>query len=345
MAAGVALLLSTFAMPVRVWRTGELPVPPLALAPAGSEALGAGRLWIDSDAACGAGARVDPDDCFALLLFAAAAPARIVGISAVRGNASHDVVEATVREFLLQARRDGAPALPLYPTADAPAALRRALGQVRLTIVALGPLTNIAAALRDRPDLAARVERLVVVMGRRQGHLFHPSEGRAHGMLLGHGPVFSDFNYAQDRRAAEAVMRLAVPITMVPYEAAREVLLTRADVDSLARSGGASAWAAVRARAWLAYWREQIGLDGFYPFDLLAAAFVLHPSFFDCAAVRAWISPSALPAWLGFGDALYVGLRSEQPADARAARGVTYCPRVRAGLRDWMLRQLRPARE
>jgi hypothetical protein len=130
---------------------------------------------------------------------------------------------------------------------------------------------------------------------------------------------------------------------MVPYEAARQVLLTSADVESLAAGGGAGAWVAARSRAWLRYWRDDIGLDGFYPFDLVAAAFVLQPGFFDCAAVPSWISPSPLPAWLGFGNSLFVGLEREQPADARTAHAVTYCPVVHEGLRDWLLRELRAA--
>lgn len=48
-------------------------------------------------------------------------------------------------------------------------ALREALADGPLSIVALGPLTNIAAALRDRLELQANVKRIVAVMGRRPG--------------------------------------------------------------------------------------------------------------------------------------------------------------------------------
>lgn len=75
-----------------------------------------------------------------------------------------------------------------------------------LTILALGPLTNIAQALTARPDLVANIARLIAVMGRRQGHLFHPAEGEGHGILFGHGPVFRDFNFDQDREAAARVL-------------------------------------------------------------------------------------------------------------------------------------------
>jgi hypothetical protein len=62
-------------------------------------------------------------------------------------------------------------------------------------VVALGPLTNLAAVLDARPELRSRVARVVAVMGRRPGHVFHPAEGAGGGLLFGHGPVFRDFNF------------------------------------------------------------------------------------------------------------------------------------------------------
>jgi purine nucleosidase len=53
-AALVFLLMGTFALPIPVWRTGELPAPPLPLVEGGPAVSLSGRLWIDTDAACGA---------------------------------------------------------------------------------------------------------------------------------------------------------------------------------------------------------------------------------------------------------------------------------------------------
>lgn len=297
------------------------------------------RLWIDSDAACGSGARVDPDDCFAVLLLARAAPRLVVGVSAVGGNASLAVVESTLRE--LMAKTDAS--IAVHGAADSAAALQRALEEGPLTLLALGPLTNIATALRQRPDLARNVTRLVAVMGRREGHLFHPSEARGHGMLFGHGPVFRDFNYAKDPEAAEAVLRSGVPVTMVPYEAARRLILSGADLDSFAAAGGAAAWVASRSHEWLEYWRQDVGLDGFYPFDLVAAAFLLRPEMFRCAAVRWWIRPRPRPlTWLGVGDPLFVGLEEEKKSrEVRSTGPAIYCPELRDGLHDWVVQTLR----
>lgn len=163
--------------------------------------------------------------------------------------------------------------------------LAGALAEGPLTIVALGPLTNIAALLRERPELRANVARLVAVMGRRPGHIFHPAEGAGGGIFFGHGPIFRDFNFALDPDAVREVLAAGVPVSLVPYDAARGIELTAQDLDGLAASVPE---VVRRARGWLEYWRTDIGRNGFFPFDLLAAAYVLEPSLLRCTAVRAW---------------------------------------------------------
>jgi hypothetical protein len=77
----------SFTIPIEVWRTGELPAPPLGLVDGGPAVDMPARIWIDTDAACGHSRTTDPDDCFVLLLLAHAPGVRIAGISTVFGNA------------------------------------------------------------------------------------------------------------------------------------------------------------------------------------------------------------------------------------------------------------------
>jgi inosine-uridine nucleoside N-ribohydrolase len=282
------------------------------------------RIWVDTDAACGHSPRTDPDDCLALLALAQQAPQRIAGISVVAGNAPLEVTDRTTRELMQLAN----PGIAVH---SGHRALAHALEAAPLTIVALGPLTNIASALRDRPQLTAKVERLVAVMGRRPGHLFHPAEGAGGGMLLGHGPVFSDFNFAQDPAAAAYVLGLDIRVTLIPYDAARHVELGAADLDRLAARGGAHAWVAQRSRAWLQFWQDDIGRAGFYPFDLLAAAYLLSPQRFECARVLAGIGSDLLFLVPWRDRALLVTQRPEQLQDAGVKRPAVYCHKLRPG--------------
>jgi purine nucleosidase len=353
----VLVLVVSFALPVRIWRTGELAAPPLPLVMGGPAVEMPKRVWIDTDAACGNGRTTDPDDCFALLLLAQAPSLEIAGISTVHGNAALEVTDRTTRDLAAALARDGDSRAAVFggsasPLAQAPdrlgrapahAALERALEAGPLTLVALGPLTNLATVLRERPDLQANVTRLIAVMGRRPGHRFHPAEGTGRGgILFGHGPVFSDFNFNQDQAAAVSVLNMLLPTTLIPYEAARLVSLTGADVARIGQRGGPSALVASRATGWLEFWQKDIGRNGFYPFDLIAAAYVLTPKHFGCAAsATAWIGKDRKLRNLIYDpDALLVGLERNKPADVRSSSSVVYCPQVDSSLHAWLMSNL-----
>jgi hypothetical protein len=160
-------------------------------------------------------------------------------------------------------------------------------------------------------------------------------------MLLGHGPVFTDFNFAQDPEAAVRTLRSGVPLTLVPYDAAREISLKAADLRRIAESSGPGAWVAHRAGAWLEYWREGVGRQGFYPFDLVGAAFVLRPDLFGCARLAAWIGKDRrMWGWLGRPQGFLVDIAVDPEADARASGPVRYCPELSPRLHDWLLATL-----
>ncbi len=148
-------------------------------------------------------------------------------------------------------------------------------------------------------------------------------------MLLGHGPIFRDLNFAKDPGAARSILEMRLPITLVPYDAARAVRITSEDLDRLELVGPAFAWAARRSRAWLEYWRDEIGQPGFYPFDWVAAAYVVRPDQFHCAVAMAWIS-NEWAFWLIPRTSLLVGPAS--PSDAQGATEVIYCPKANRSL-------------
>jgi inosine-uridine nucleoside N-ribohydrolase len=337
----VLLALLTFALPIREWRTGELAAPPLPVVDGGPRVAIPPRVWIDTDAACGAGRTTDPDDCFAIALLGLAPEVDLVGISTVGGNASLDVTDSTTRALMGQIGRGGR-AVPVYRGSASAPPLVRALDQGPLTLVALGPLTNLDAVLHGRPELRANVGRLVAVMGRRPGHLFHPAEGEGKGgILFGHGPVFSDFNFEQDRVAAIRVLNMRLPTTFLPYDAARQLRLTDGNLARFRSAGGAAAWVAERAKSWLDYWRDDIGVAGFYPFDLLASAYVLAPERFGCAPAEAAIARD-LRLWgrLWGPWGVLINRAGVRPVNAAAHAPVLYCERVRPSLHQWLVEQL-----
>ena len=92
-----------------------------------------------------------------------------------------------------------------------------------LTILALGPLTNLALLLRDAPEAYARTRR-IIAMG---GTIHEPGNA---------GPL-AEFNMASDPLAAQAVFGGSVPVTLIPLDVTRQVRATSQDLDRLAAFG------------------------------------------------------------------------------------------------------------
>jgi len=179
-------------------------------------------------------------------------------------------------------------------------------------------------------------------MGHRPGHIFHPTEGRSGAILFGHGPVFRDFNFAQDEEAAARVISMNIPLILVPYDAARNIVITDADLSELVSAGGSSKWVAESAAGWLSYWKDDKGQAGFYPFDLAAAAYVLHPELFHCANVdaRASRDTTLWNSWLFSTRSLLVGPARQNQRPTTEHTQVIYCPETQANLRTISIAEL-----
>ena len=105
------------------------------------------------------------------------------------------------------------PTVPLDGRDGVGLIVERALaGDARpLTIVAVGPLTNVAAALRQAPEIAARLDRIAIMGG---------------AIGLGNWTPSAEFNIHVDPEAAEIVVASGVPITLVPLEVTHRALAT-----------------------------------------------------------------------------------------------------------------------
>ena len=243
------------------------------------------RVWIDTD--------MGFDDVVAIAMVADGPDAAIAGLSLVAGNAPLVQVAQNARDaaaFLgwdapIHRGRDrpllgdlvtaayalGDGAMPTVgrtlPAADTPLsaepalpALIRYLVEGGSEILALGPLTNIAALVIARPDLAVRIR--LVWMGGSAGP--------------GNHTAVAEFNAAVDPEAIQAVIDAGVRIGMVGLDACRPVTVSVADADRLRAIGGDRA--AVLADL----------LEGYACIGQAA-----HP-LYDPVAAAAWIDPATV---------------------------------------------------
>lgn len=188
------------------------------------------------------------DDAVAILL-ALASPedVEVMGIVAVAGNVPLDLTQRNVRIICELA---GKPDIQVYSGCDRP--LTRALvtaeyvhGKTGLdgpqmadptmplqdmhgvdylietlrrepagtvTLCALGPLTNIATALQRAPDIAARIQQ-IVLMG---GAYFE----------VGNVTPAAEFNIYVDPQAAEIVFKSGIPLVVMPLDVTHKALTT-----------------------------------------------------------------------------------------------------------------------
>jgi purine nucleosidase len=249
------------------------------------------RVWIDTDPSCGHSATSDVDDCLAILQAVRSPALKIAGISTVFGNETGKITWETANDLLQRFDEDPAISDPLpllFRGADKAGqedskgvqAIIEALEAGPLTVIAIGPLTNVAAVLKNRSDLANRVEKVVAVAGTRPGtRRLWPGNSR----IL----HFHDLNFIKDVDAFDAVLTSGVPLHLMPFEAANQVTVTRRDMEELERTTGVAAWIAGESDGWIGFWEDRLDREGFSPFDSLAVGYLTAPGMFTCEIVPA----------------------------------------------------------
>jgi len=103
-----------------------------------------------------------------------------------------------------------------------------------ISIVAVGPLTNVALALRDDPDLAGKLRSIVIMGGSLSGGNVTPA---------------AEFNLYVDPEAARVVFDAGVPLTMVGLDVTRKVLFTDERLKALEVAKNPSGIAAAKIMA------------------------------------------------------------------------------------------------
>lgn len=134
-----------------------------------------------------------------------------------------------------------------------------------VTVLATGPLTNLAQALAADPKLAEGIARIVIMGGAVD------VDGNA---TVDGSPAPAEWNFAADPAAAAAVLASGIPITLVPLDATNDVKITRAFADDL--HADASAGPANLVDELLLRTPGSIGVDYFW--DALAATMLVEPA-------------------------------------------------------------------
>ncbi len=244
------------------------------------------KIIIDTD--------IGVDDAFALAY--AARHMDILGICAVFGNVTVDQAVKNARLFCAKMAihtgvyRGCSRPLALDPTpvsgkihgkdglgdafdnpydASAQDGIRFIIDSVKknpgeITLVAIGPLTNIATALNLAPEIIPLV-REVVIMGGAFGTHGHAGNVTPH----------CEFNIWKDPHAADQVLSSALPVVMLPLDVTHEVLVTGEEI----RATGQPVLTAI-SRGYLDYSLKSEGFEGMALHDTLTLSYLINPGWF-----------------------------------------------------------------
>jgi inosine-uridine nucleoside N-ribohydrolase len=238
------------------------------------------------------------DDAIALLLALASPELDLAGVTTVAGN---QTLQKTTANAIRVLDHVGRPEVPVAAGADRPLVRARYVADyvhgetgldgpdlppaarepakehaidfmaarasdAPLTLVAVGPLTNVALFLARYPELQDRIERVVLMGG---------------AIAEGNVTPAAEFNIWADPEAAERVFQSGLDVTMVGLDVTHKALFRQEHADALAAAGKAGRLVADLFGFYVQFHRSQYGWDGTPIHDAVAVAHVIDPSILE----------------------------------------------------------------
>ncbi|NOX41694.1 MAG: nucleoside hydrolase [Alphaproteobacteria bacterium] len=280
------------------------------------------------------------DDAVAILLALASPELEVLGVTAVAGNVPLALTELNARKICELAGRpdmlvfagcaeplsrklvtaehvhgrtglDGpvlpAPTMPLQSQHGVDFIIETVRKQPSgtVTLCTLGPLTNIATALQRAPDIADKIQE-IILMG---GAYFE----------VGNITPTAEFNIYVDPEAADIVMKSGIPVVMMPLDVTHKALTTRARIDAFRKLGTPVGTAVANLTDFFERFdMEKYGSDGAPLHDPCVIAYLVKPELFKGRNINVEIEITSdltlgmtVADWWGVTDrsanALFVG--------------------------------------
>ncbi len=133
-----------------------------------------------------------------------------------------------------------------------------------VTLACTAPLTNLAVALIQRPEIAAGIREVVIMGG---------------GINRGNITPVAEFNFYADPHAARVVFESGLPITLVPLDVTHQVLVTNDVIASIRAIGNPVSRVAADLLAYYGSMRRP-ALAGAPLHDPCVIAYLLRPDLF-----------------------------------------------------------------
>ena len=241
------------------------------------------------------------DDAVGILLALASPEVEVLALTTVAGNVPLDL---TSRNARIVCEIAGRPDIPVHAGCDAPLSrplvtaehvhgksgldgialfqpasalapghavdaiidILRREPEGSVTLIAMGPLTNLATAFRRAPDIVPRL-REIVLMG---GAYFE----------VGNITPAAEFNIYVDPEAAQIVFAAGAPLTVLPLDVTHKALTSRDWIEQMRASGPVGRAVAGWTDFFERYDREKYGAEGAPLHDPCTIAWLIQPDLF-----------------------------------------------------------------
>ncbi len=159
-----------------------------------------------------------------------------------------------------------------------------------VTLIAVGPLTNLALAVSLEPDIVPAV-REVIIMG-----------GAAN--RGGNASPVAEANIHNDSAAANIVFHAGWPLTMVGLDVTTATIMSPAYLEELGQTGNVATDFIARIVPFYLQFHQKQGVDGIFVHDSSAITYALDPSVFrseqayvDVCVSRDGLNGQTTPDW------------------------------------------------
>lgn len=219
----------------------------------------------------------DVDDGLALLYLLGCPEAEVLGITATYGNNQVDIVMENTQRMLknlgreaITLKRGGAKKGDWDSEASHYLAEMAEKYKGELSVLATGSLTNLWGAYKIDPEFFDHVKEIVLMGGVTEPLVFEKK-------------VMDELNFSCDPTATETVLTKGKNVSVITGNNCLKVLFTKEEYKErfFASEKRIAKYIREETDYWFQYNEDSYGIDGFYNWDVIAAAYLMHPELFE----------------------------------------------------------------
>lgn len=232
----------------------------------------------------------DIDDGLALLYLLGDKDADVLGITTTYGNNVLDVVYENTKKFLKDIGREN---IPVYKGGKDSEDLaneasvylaemaEKYAGELELLVT--GSVTNLYGAYKINPKFFRQIKKIVLMGGVTQPLIFAKKQ-------------MDELNFSCDPLAAFNVLTSETDVAVITGNNCLKVLFTREEYEKEFADDRKAVVQFIRKETdyWFDYNMDEYGIPGYYNWDAIAAAYLMHPELFNVEKVDFSLSAEAL---------------------------------------------------